>query len=189
MSELDPVSVAIQQIRRVEPGMTLEYVHAQLDDDQQAVLAALKDKKNMTDAAEASSVPRSNLYHWLKSDPFFIAAYNAWKAEQQASNDLRLTATEDAAVDTLEKAIANDPKLAYKFLKDRGLLHKPKPGATDPGLVYQQLMAEIQSQSPVSGPRALTGLLTQAGLSSEQQRNLLIQTLRSHHPEKGVAAG
>jgi len=98
-------------------------------------------------------------------------------------------AHEDAAVDTLEKAVANDPKLAYKFLKDRGVMDKPKPGATDPGLVYQQLMAEIQSQSPVSGPRALTDLLSQAGLSAEQQRNLLIQTLRFHNPDKAISAG
>ena len=134
------------------------------------------------------AVNRSAVYRWLESDPFFIAVYNAWKAEQHASNDLRLTSIEDAAVDCLEKAIANDPKLAYKFLKDRGLLRKPKPGATDPGLVYQQPMAEIQRQSPVAGPRALTELVTQAGLSPEQQRNLLIQTLRSHHPKKPVTA-
>jgi len=189
MSELDPVSVAIQQIRRVEPGMTLEYIHAQLDDDQQTVLAALRDEKNMTQAADAAAIKRSTLYYWLSADPFFIAAYNAWKAEKNASSEVRLTIMEDAAVDAIEKAVSNDPKLAYKFLKDRGVMRKSKPGATDPGLVYQQLMAEIQSQSPVAGPRALTELLSQAGLSADQRRKLLVETLHSHHPDKTVAAG
>src|SRR5690242_11425449 len=113
MSELDPVSVAIQQIRKVEPGMTLEYIEGQLTDEQHSVLTALRDGKNMTQAVETAAVNRSTPYDWLKSDPFFIAAYNAWKAEKQSSNDLRLTMIEDAAVDSLEKAIANDPKLAY----------------------------------------------------------------------------
>jgi len=188
MSELDPVSVAIQQIRRVEPGMTMEYIEGQLSDEQHTVLGALKDRRTMTEAAEAAAVNRSTPYDWLKSDPFFIAAYNAWKAEKQTSNDVRLTNIEDVAIDSLAKAIVNDPKLAYKFLKDRGVMDKSRPGATDPGIVYQQLMAEIQAQSPVAGPRALTDLLTQAGLSPQQQRNLLTQTLRAHHPEPGIGA-
>src|SRR5690348_1426050 len=99
MSESDPVSVAIQQIRKVEPGMTLEYVHAQLNEDQQSVLAALRDNKTMSQAAESAGLHRTTPYTWLKSDPFFIAAYNAWKAEQHASNDHRLTIMEDAAVE------------------------------------------------------------------------------------------
>ena len=189
MSELDPVSVAIQQIRRVEPGMTLEYIEGQLDDEQHAVITALRDNKTMTQAVEAAGVNRSTPYDWLKSDPFFIAVYNAWKAQKQTFNDLRLTNIEDVAIDSLEKAITNDPKLAYKFLKDRGVMHKSKTGATDPGIVYQQLLAEIRAQSPVAGPRALTELLTQTGLSPEKHRSLLIETLRTYHPQPAVAAG
>jgi len=188
MSELDPVSVAIQQIRKVEPGMTLEYIEGQLDDDQHAVLDRLKETKNMTKAAEDAGVNRSAVYRWLESDPFFIAAHNAWLAERDAAADLHLTALEDIALQSLEKALANDPKLAYKFLKDRGVTRKQKRGATDPGLVYQQLTADIAAQSPVTSPRALTELLTQAGLSRDQQRKLLILTLRSPHPQRAVTA-
>ena len=190
MSELDPVTVAIQQIRQVEPGMTKEYIEGQLSDDQHAVLAALKDgKKTLTDAAESAGVSRSTVYRWLESDPFFIASYNAWKAELNASVDVKLSHLTDPAVAALEKALTSgDAKIAYKFLKDRGHLVKQKSGGTDPGLVRQQLAADIQRESPLTGPDALTALLTQAGLSREQQRALLILTLRSHRPARALGA-
>ena len=187
MSELDPVSVAIQQIRPVEPGMTPEFIEEQLDDDQRAVLTALRGKMTLTDAAEGAGVSRSSVYRWKKSDPYFIAAYNAWKLEMREAINVRIAQMMEKAVENLDKAIASgDAKLSYRVLKDKGFLGRQKEGATDPGLVRQQLAAEIQGQSPVASAQSLTDLLSQSGLTPEQQRELLIETLRNHHPRRQI---
>ena len=180
MSDQDPVSVAVQQIRHVDPGVTPDMIQYKLDGDQHSVLTGLLQNKNMTDAAKAANIPRSVVYRWLKCDPYFVAAVNAVKGEQREASMSRLSQLTDTAVESVEKALSGDPKLAYKFLKDTGCLKKKKHGPIDPALVRQQLTADLKSDSTLPTSQALTQLLAQAGLSTEQQRGLLIETLRSH---------
>ena len=178
MSESDPVSVAVQQIREVQPGVRLDSLVQQLDADQLAVYEEVIAGSTYKDASEATGVGRSTIFYWLRVDPYFKAAINAWKAEQNEAANARLTRMTDKAVSNVEKALdSGDAKLSYHFLKDRGLLAKQKEGAVDPAVVRQQIIAEFVAQSAIAGGRALTTLLTEAGLSHDQQRHLLTEAL------------
>ena len=179
MSESDPVSVAVQQIREVQPGVRLDSLVEKLDVDQVAVYQAVVGGMTYKDAAESAGVGRSTIFYWLRSDPYFKAAINAWKAEQNEAANARLSKMTDKAVNNVEKALDNgDAKVSYQFLKDRGLLAKQKEGAVDPAVVRQQIIAEFAGQSALAGGRALINLLTAAGLSRDQQRHVLSEALR-----------
>jgi hypothetical protein len=184
MSELDPVSVAVRQIREVQPGTPLDNVRLELSGEQLAVLEGMIAGMSIKDAAYAAAVGRSTVFRWLAVDPYFKAAVNAWKTELRESAIARLSNMVDMAVTNIEKALGTgDAKLSYSFLKDLGFLSKQKEGATDPALVRQQIAADLQGQSPLADAEALTNLLTHAGLSRAQQRRLLIQALRPLRPE------
>ena len=178
MSESDPVSVAVQQIREVQPGVRLDSLVEKLDVDQVAVYEAIVGGSTYKDAAETTGVGRSRIFYWLRVDPYFKAAINAWKAEQNESANARLSKLTDKAVNNVEKALdSGDVKVSYNFLKDRGLLGKQKEGAVDPAVVRQQIITELVGPSALAGGRALINLLAEAGLSADQQRHLLTEAL------------
>jgi hypothetical protein len=79
---------------------------------------------------------RATVYRWLKSDPAFAAAYNAWQAEAVETTRARLLALADAAVTTVAGALAKgDARTALTVLQRQGLLAPPTPGPTDPSMV------------------------------------------------------
>lgn len=89
---------------------------------QQAVaMSAIVRGSKLADAANAAGVDRATLYRWRTSDPHFITALNAWRAEQQShAKDRLLTAANlatDAVVQGLEKG---DARLGLRVLKELG---------------------------------------------------------------------
>jgi hypothetical protein len=189
MSELDPVSVAVQQIRPAEPGTSLDYVLGQLSEDQVTALEEIKARKTIKAAAETIGVDRSTVFRWIARDPYFKAAYHAWKQEVRESARAQIAGLLDMAVSNIEKALASgDAGISYKILKDQGFLVKEKDLATDPALVRQQIALELAQQSPLGSARTLTALLAQSGLSRSQQKLLLMQALRPLETEPPAAA-
>jgi len=153
------------------------------------VLEALMAGRSIKDAAFVAEVGRTTVFRWLKFDPYFKAVYEAWKQEHRESANGRISNMIDCAVSNVAKALdTGDAIISYQFLKDLGLLKRAKEPATEPGLVRQQIAADLHEQSPLSDPQALANLLTQAGLSPEQQRRLFIQALRPLRPEEPKSA-
>ena len=179
MSELDPVSVPVQQIRAEHPGVALDSLVRQLDANRLAVFEGVVGGLSVADAAEMAGVGRSTAFGWMRADPPFKAAIEAWKAEQREVSLARLTKMTDKAVGNVEKALdSGDAKLSYSFLKDRGLLAKEKPGPSERVLLRNQIAIELVNQCRLSNGRGLLHLLTEAGLPPEEQRRLLTEALQ-----------
>jgi hypothetical protein len=148
MSDLDRVSVAVKQIRQVPEGYTLDDVVLELDGDQQAALEALITTGKYKLAAEAAGVHRNTVGRWMKTDPFFKAAHNAWLQETRDMARGKLAMLAERAFNNVEKALdEGDRKLSYQFLKDAGYLEKQSDVATDPGIVQTQMENEVRRQA------------------------------------------
>jgi len=114
---------------------------------QHAALAAIGGGASIAAAAEAAAVNRVTIYRWIKFDPIFRAAYNAWQHTIRESAAARLVRLADEAVDTVTKAVQKgDQKLAYALLKDLGLLRRTQQTATDPDLIKRQIQVERDEQ-------------------------------------------
>jgi hypothetical protein len=104
------------------PGLTLIQEHA---------LRRLAAGSNIVDAARSAGVDRRTLHRWIKSDPDFAAAYNAWQQEVIASGRARVLAMSNKALDTVQAAIEKgDAHIAMQIAKSTGLLEQARPGPT-----------------------------------------------------------
>ena len=61
-----------------------------LPQEQRLALGLMTIGKPIREAAEMAGVNRGTVYRWIKSDPQFRAAYNAWQLEQRESCRVRL---------------------------------------------------------------------------------------------------
>jgi len=100
--------------------------------DQQTALELLVTGKSITETARSAGVSRTTLYHWLRHDPVFQAAYNQWHDQLEESCRSRLMTLTDKATDAIEKALENgDSRAALQLLKGMGLIGQRKIGPTD----------------------------------------------------------
>jgi hypothetical protein len=99
---------------------------------QQVAIEQLVAGKSLVASATSAGVSRLTLYRWLKSDPVFTAAYNAWQREMLETAKARLVALTDGAVTAVGEAmVKGDAKTAMTLLKSLGLLQPVKPGPTE----------------------------------------------------------
>lgn len=177
-SPSDPLVVAVQQIPHAD-STPADQITAQLNVGQLRALDALMAGISIKEAAHVADVGRATIYRWLSTDPYFKAAYNAWKQEaRESAKGLISNMVLDAVANVAKALSTGDPKLSYQLLKDLGFLAAQKDAPTDPALVRQQIAADLHGQNPLTDAAALQQLLTQAGLSKAQQRRLFVQALR-----------
>src|SRR5579859_2959704 len=166
MSEVDRVEVAVKQIRQVPEGFGLQDVIAELGGGQMAALEALLATGKKKDAAEAVGVHPNTIGNWLKTDPFFKAAYNAFLQETRNSVKGKLNSIAERAAQNVEKAVEEgDRKLSYQLLKDLGHLCRQPDLPTDPKLIQSQMENEIRRQAggeEVTSPVSIAELLLRA---------------------------
>jgi hypothetical protein len=105
----------------------------------------------MIAAANAAGVTRKTLYNWLHRDAKFQAAYNAWQADAMTSGRSRILGMADYAVDTLEREVRTNPRVALAVVKALGMLDRPTPGSTDPEVIQEQMEIEEQRSSTARG--------------------------------------
>ena len=119
----------------------------QLSPEKVKALQALNAGQNMRQAAKSSGVGRTTLYRWLKHDPYFRAAFNAWKEEMLESAHARLLRSADIAITTLVQAIAKgDARSALAMLKGIGALAPQRGGLTDPAMLNRQMELDRRHQ-------------------------------------------
>ena len=106
---------------------------------QEIALQQLVSGNSILQAAQAARVDRRTVYRWIRSDPHFAAAYNAWQHEMLASGRTRLLAMTDLALDTVQSAmLQGDARVAVQVAKATGAMDIPKPGTTEPGRFYRR---------------------------------------------------
>jgi hypothetical protein len=106
-----------------QPGTELSTLLQGLSTPQQLALTALVEGKSYVDAATHAGVSRTTLWTWLKTQPKFAEAYEAWQEELRESARGRLLAAMDNAATVLTQAISGgDARLAARLLHDLGAL-------------------------------------------------------------------
>ena len=109
-----------------------ETLTSRLAVEQQAALELLVTGKSITETARAAGVARSTIYHWLRHDPVFQAAYNQWHDQLEEGCRSRLMTLTDKATDAIEKALENgDARAALQLLKGMGMIRHKIVGPTD----------------------------------------------------------
>lgn len=142
---------------------------------QHAALSEIVSGGSFRRAAEAASVSRATIYRWVQSDPLFRAAFNAWQKEIKESSHARLVKMSEQAVDVVEKALQrNDERVAVTMLREMGVMRRSPGGLTDPGLLKMQMDLRHQQREYRLTKASLRYLLTKAGYSKTEQRQILL---------------
>jgi hypothetical protein len=114
-----------------------------LSPPQQKALNTLASGQTISASAEAAGVSRLTVYRWLKTDPDFVALYNAWREEAVMAARTRLLSLTDVAVTAVADAMGKgDAKIALAVLKATGALDRPQLGPTDPADVRRKQRIE-----------------------------------------------
>lgn len=126
---------------------TAQKVFELLSVAQHAALQALSSGQTIQDAAGCAGVARNTITRWLRRDPIFRAAFNAWRQEIVESTRARILKMASDAASTVAKAIENgDARIALAVLKDLGLTHLVVPGSEEPALAGEQIDIECQNE-------------------------------------------
>ncbi len=100
--------------------------------DQQNAMELLVMGKTIAETARSAGVSRTTIYHWLRNDPVFQAAYNQWHDQLEEGCRSRLLTLTDKATDAIEKALENgDARAALQLLKGMGMIQHKIVGPTD----------------------------------------------------------
>ena len=98
---------------------------------------------SMSAAARGAGVGRTTLYRWLKEDPAFRAAHNAWQKDTVAAARSSILALTEPAIRAVAAALeSGDAKTGLKLLSSLGMLTPPTPGSTEPADVQKELHIE-----------------------------------------------
>jgi hypothetical protein len=90
-----------------------------------AVLKELAAGSGVAEAARAADVDRHTVHRWLRTDPRFAAALNAWRGQAVKSAQHRLAGMLDDAADRVHRAInMGHFTVAMEVLKRMGAMEK-----------------------------------------------------------------
>ena len=120
-----------------------------LTDPQRRALGMITMGVSIRDAGEQLGIHRGTIYRWLKSDAYFRAAYNAWQLEQQESCRAALLKAAEKAVARVIQSIPIDPNLAWRMIKELGLVSRLKPLAVKPSRVEMEIALEDHEEESV----------------------------------------
>ena len=159
----------------------------ELSQKQQAALAELQRGATFKVAAEAAGVNRVTLYRWVKSDPSFRAAYNAWEQETCESARARLVLAADSAVSKIVRCLDTDAKFAFQVLKELGIFRQRAAGQIDPQRVRQEIELEMKLPELRSNDRVQRAARASARPSEPPQLTALRALLDQRDAERQLA--
>jgi hypothetical protein len=131
------------------PRKLLRRLGGSLSDEQQRALGLVTQGISIREAGQQLGMHRGTIYRWLKTDPHFRAAYNAWQLEQQESCRAALMKAAEKAVVRVVEALSNDQKLAWQVIKELGIVSRAKPLTADPSRVEMEIALEDHEEESV----------------------------------------
>lgn len=142
---------------------------------QEVALAALRGGQTFVGAAEQAGVSRMTLYRWLRGNPHFRAAFNAWQQEVTDSARARLVKLADRAVDVVEQALGrNDEKVALKVLRSVGVIRKRSAGGSiNPEVLKLKMELREKRELHQAEMKMLHYLMKKAGIPPEQRKAMI----------------
>lgn len=158
---------------------------SRLTPPQQTALAALSGGRTIRDAARSAGVHRMTVARWLRADPRFRAAYNAWRQELIDSTRSRLLRTAELAAAAIHKQIAKgDGRLALALLDRLGLAAESAAtaGAHDADLARDEIALEREERQQALHRRVRT--TSYFSFMSSDERHL--EALRKRVDEEAV---
>jgi AcrR family transcriptional regulator len=120
-----------------------------LSDEQQRALGMITEGISIRDVGQQLGINRGTIYRWLKADPYFRAMYNAWQLEQQESCRAALVKAAEKAVKRVVEAMAVDQNLAWRVIKELGILSRPRPLLVKPSRVEMEIALEDHEEESV----------------------------------------
>lgn len=144
-----------------------------LSGTQETALDALRGGATFASAAQAAGVTRVTVYRWLRGDPHFRAAYNAWQQEVAESARARLVKLADMAVDVVEKALRRgDEKVAVRVLRGIGALHKGQKGSINPEVLDLKIKLRESRELRRAEMGMLNHLMKKMEMPANQRRRV-----------------
>jgi hypothetical protein len=157
-----------------EAEVSLDQRDGGLSSAQELALAALRGGGTFVRAAEQAQVSRMTLYRWLRGNPQFRAAFNAWQEEAVESARTRLIKLADQAVDVVEQALRrSDEKVAVKLLGSVGALRKRRGESIDPNVLELQMQLREKQELRQAEMAMLDHLMEKAGMGAERRKQVL----------------
>jgi hypothetical protein len=133
------------QVAGGEPGPERRVVRRlgeQLSEDQQRALGMLTEGTGIREVGQQLKIHRGTIYRWLRRDPYFRAAYNAWQLEQQESCRAALMKAAEKAVARVIQSIPVHPELAWRVIKELGILSRSGSLSVEPSRVEMEIAVE-----------------------------------------------
>lgn len=141
---------------------------------QETALAALRAGGTFVRAAEEAGVSRVTVYRWVRDDPHFQAAYNAWQQEAAESARARLVKLADKAVDVVERALGrNDEKVALKVLRGVGVLRKGRKESTNAEVLGLKIKVRDGRELQRAERGMLHHLMKKMGMPARERKRVL----------------
>lgn len=148
--EVQKAEVLPVQREGAMPGRKLvRRLGGSLSEEQQQALGLVTQGVSIREAGKQLGMHRGTIYRWLKTDPHFRAAYNAWQLEQQESCRAALMKAAEDAVKRVIGAIHVDQKLAWQVIKELGILSRHRPLTADPSRVEMEIALEDHEEESV----------------------------------------
>jgi len=157
---------ALVERHRAMVSSTLQKLAEPLSAEQYKALALLTEGEPIREAAKKAGVGKTTLYRWMKEDPQFRAAYNAWDLEQHEMDRITLQRCGADAVARIRQRVQSDEKLAFAVAKELGSFKPQKYQATDPRHARYEMALERWEQEEQIEERA------NRQLNSKRQRML-----------------
>lgn len=149
----DAGRVEVQQAAEKEGAIPRRKVYRRLSEsltgEQQRALGMITQGIPIRDVGQQLGIHRGTVYRWLKVNPYFRAAYNAWQLEQQESCRAALVKAAEQAVARVIKAVQLDANLAWRVIKELGILSRLKSLPVDPRRVEMEIALEDHEEESV----------------------------------------
>ena len=137
---------------------------------QQAAMEQIRTGATFVKAAEAAGVTRLTVFRWIRNDPLFRAAYNAWQQEMCESAQARLIGLANRAVDVVQEALGRgDQKTATAVLRTLRIMRRARRQAIDPQVLQLQMELRRKQQEYAAVEAMARHLLMKCGLSPAEQ--------------------